>query len=156
MCIRDRIPADEPLCDNMVYSTPETVTVGLMTRPDIAEAIREIRAQSVRLGVSKQEVLPKLDLILSSYLAGLQDDGDIWGAKQQWFEEGEPGYSIGLSFEYPLGNRAAKALVEQQQFRLRKAMFEFRNTVESGITEVELAVREALSLIHISEPTRPY
>lgn len=137
------IPADEPLCDNMVYSTPETVTVGLMTRPDIAEAIREIRAQSVRLGVSKQEVLPKLDLILSSYLAGLQDDGDIWGAKQQWFEEGEPGYSIGLSFEYPLGNRAAKALVEQQQFRLRKAMFEFRNTVESGITEVELAVREA-------------
>jgi outer membrane protein TolC len=137
------IPADQPLCDNMVYSTPETVTVGLMTRPDIAEAIREIRAQSVRLGVSKQEMLPRLDLILSSYLAGLQDDGDIWGAKRQWFQEGEPGYSIGLSFEYPLGNRAAKALVEQQQFRLRKAMFEFRNTVESGITEVELAVREA-------------
>lgn len=137
------IPGDAPLCENMVYSTPETVTVGLLTRPDIARAIRKIRAQSVRLGVSKAEMLPKLDLILSSYLAGLEDKGDIWGARRKWFEEGEPGYSIGFKFEYPLGNRAARALVEQQQFRLRKAMFEFRNTVETGITEVELAVREA-------------
>ena len=137
------IPADAPLVQNLVYSTPETVTVGLMTRPDIAKSIREIRQQSVRLGVSRAELLPKLDLILSGYVAGLEDRGDIWESTRNWWQQGEPGYSVGFQFEYPLGNRAARALVEQQQFRLRKSFFEFRNTVETGITEIELAVREA-------------
>ncbi|MFK7819547.1 MAG: TolC family protein [Planctomycetaceae bacterium] len=137
------IPADVPMNDNLVYSTPETVTVGLLTRPDIAKAIREIRTNSVRLGVSRNEMLPKLDLILSGYLSGLEDRGDIWEAKRNWLQQGEPGYSVGFKFEYPLGNRAARALVEQQQFRLRKSLFEFKNTVETSITEIELAVREA-------------
>jgi outer membrane protein TolC len=137
------IPADVPMNDNLVYSTPETVTVGLLTRPDIAKAIREIRTNSVRLGVSKNEMLPKLDLILSGYLSGLEGQGDIWEAKRNWFQEGEPGYSIGFRFEYPLGNRAARAMVEQKQFRLRKSLYEFKNTVETSITEIELAVREA-------------
>lgn len=137
------LPADVPLCDKVEYSTPDTVSVGLLTRPDIAQAIREIRAQCVRLGVTKAEMLPKLDLVLSSYLAGLEGRGDIFESTRNWFQEGEPGYSIGFNFEYPLGNRAARAQYEQQQFRLRKAMHDFRNTVETGITEIELAVREA-------------
>ena len=137
------LPQDAPICEYVVYSTPELVTVGLMTRPDIARAIRQIRGQSVRLGVTKAEMLPKLDLILSTYLAGLEGNGDIWESQRNWFQQGEPGYSIGFSFEYPLGNRAAKAQFEQQRFRLQKAMLEFRNTVETGVTEVELAAREA-------------
>lgn len=137
------IPADMPLNENLVYSTPETVSVGLMTRPDIARAIRQIRTNSVRLGVSRNEMLPQLDLILSGYVAGLEGRGDIWESQRNWLQDGGPGYSVGFRFEYPLGNRAARATVEQHVFRLRKSMFEFQNTVETGITEIELAIREA-------------
>lgn len=137
------VPSDLPESKNLVYSTADTVTVGLMTRPDIARAIRRIRLQSVRLGVTRNEILPRLDLVLSSYLAGLKSRGDIWGSARQRVEEGEPGYSVGFNFEIPLGNRAARANMEQQQFRLKKAMYEFKDIVETSITEIELAVREA-------------
>ena len=137
------VPSDVPVSKNLVYPTADTVTVGLMTRPDIATAIRKIRLQSVRLGVTRNEILPQLDLVLNSYVAGLKGDGDILGSARRRLQEGEPGYSIGLNFEIPLGNRAAKANMEQQQFRLKKAMFDFKDTVETSITEIELAVREA-------------
>ena len=137
------IPAESPLSRRVDYSTADTVTVGLLTRPDIAAAIRNIRLQSVRYGVARNEILPKLDLILSTYWAGLRGDGNIWGSISQRTQDGDPGYGVGLNFEFPLGNRAAKATAEQQRFRMRKAMFEFRDQVETTITEIELAVREA-------------
>jgi outer membrane protein TolC len=48
-----------------------------------------------------------------------------------------------LEFEMPLGNRAATARLDRRQLELNRAAFDFKTTVETGLTEVELAVREA-------------
>ena len=120
----------------------EALQTALRNRPDVSRAIRDLRSSGVRLGVAKQDLLPKLDLVLNTYAAGLQGDSAIGRAFGAEFSRGRPGYSTGLVFEVPLGNRAASARLERRQWELAKAMNDFRTTVETGLTEVELTVRE--------------
>jgi outer membrane protein TolC len=88
-------------------------------------------------------MLPKLDLVLQTYVAGLAGGGNIAsGFGKQW-SDGRPGYTAGLRFDVPLGNRAAKARLERQTLELNRTALLFQTTVETGLTEVELAVRES-------------
>ena len=139
---RELIPADQPNSTHEPLSMGGSVTIALQNRPDIARSLRDIRAASVRQGVAKQNLLPRLDLLLGAYVAGLDGDYDVADSWRQQFTEGEPGYSIGLNFELPIGNRAAQARARRSQLQVYRAIQEFRSTVENGITEVELAVRE--------------
>jgi len=136
------IPVEMPIAHYVDVSMRGSLETALCYRPDIAQAVREIRSASVRLGVAKKELLPTLDLVVSSYLAGLDGDAQIGTAFGNQFGEGEPGYSLGLLFEVPIGNRSARAEFESRHAELRKAMFELQSTVEAGLTEVEVAVRE--------------
>jgi hypothetical protein len=101
-----------------------------------------MRLSSVQIGVSKSELLPKLDFIVTSYVAGLQGQSQIDQAFSDQFTVGRPGYTAGFEFEVPLGNRAAKAKMEQRQWELKRAISAFRVTVETSLTEVEIATRE--------------
>jgi outer membrane protein TolC len=101
-----------------------------------------MRVSSVQIGVSKSELLPKLDFIVKSYVAGLQAHSQIGPSINDQFAAGRPGYTAGFEFEVPLGNRAAKAKMEQRQWELKRAISAFRVTVETSLTEVEIATRE--------------
>jgi len=135
-------PAESPAAIASPIGLRETLETALVNRPDISRAIREMRASSVRIGVSKNELLPRLDFLVTSYVAGLQERTQIGDALGNQFNTGRPGYTIGLEFEVPLGNRAAKAKLEQRQWELKRAISAFRVTVETSLTEVEIANRE--------------
>jgi outer membrane protein TolC len=136
------IPRDAPAADSFEVSMQGSIQTALRNRPDIAWAIREMRVAGVRLGIAENELLPRLDLILSTYAAGLQGDSDIGQALADQFSTGEPGYSVGLTFELPLRRRAAKARLSRRQLQVQQALYEFRTAVETGKTEVEVAVRQ--------------
>lgn len=136
------IPCESPAMMPGATGLRESLQTALVNRPDISAAIRQMRAAGVKLGVSKSEMLPKLDFIVSSYVAGLQNETQVGDALGDQFRNGRPGYTIGLEFEVPLGNRAARARNEQRQWELTKAINSFRSTVESSLTEVEIANRE--------------
>jgi len=137
------IPEEAPLSMHIPVSMNESLLTAIAHRPDVKRAIKGMRAASVQLGIARKDILPKLDLVLSSYVFGLRGNSDLGRAYRQQFTEGGPGYSVGLFFEIPLGNRAAKARHERKQLQARKALLEFQATVESGMTDVELVVREA-------------
>lgn len=114
----------------------------LANRPDISEAIRRMRAAGVRLGVSRNELLPRLDFLVETYVADLAGSSNVYRAFQGQFADNRPGYTLGLEFEVPLGNRAAQARYEQRQWELKRAVNIFRATVEKSLTDVEIANRE--------------
>ncbi len=120
----------------------DSLQTALVNRPDISRAIREMRASGVRIGVSRSELLPKLDFIVTSYVAGLENRTQIADSIGNQFTDGRPGYTIGFEFEVPLGNRAARAKMEQRQWELKRAISSFRATVEASLTEVEITSRE--------------
>jgi len=136
------LPAELPMSKHLDVSLRGSIETAISHRPDVAAAIQKMKADSLRLGVAKNDMLPKLDFVLGTYVAGLRGSGEIDGAWRRQFEEGDPGYTVGLVFEYPLGNRAAKARAQRREWELSRSLKQFEATVETGMTEVELAVRE--------------
>lgn len=135
-------PVEAPAMMPLSPVLQESLNTALIHRPDISKAIRQMRASGVRLGVSRNEMLPKLDFLVRSYVAGLHGNDGISESLGNQFTEGRPGYTVGLEFEVPLGNRAARARVEQRQWELQRSINVFRATVEASLTEVEVANRE--------------
>lgn len=136
------VPIEAPHADHVPLSLTGSLQEALQHRPDISQAVHDLRAAGVRLGVSQNELLPKLDLVLTTYVAGLQGDSDISQAWVDQFTTARPGYTVGTLYEMPLGNRAAKARLNRRQWELTRSVYDFRTVVETGLTEVELAIRE--------------
>ena len=135
-------PQDRPLAFPVNISTREATITALDRRPDIAQALRRIQAVSARVGAAKNQVLPRLDMILSTYVAGLDDKTDTFGAFVNQFSDGRPSYAAGLLYEAPFGNRASRARLQRSRWELVRAMNEFQQTTDLAFTEVEIAVRE--------------
>ncbi|MHB8973953.1 MAG: TolC family protein [Pirellulaceae bacterium] len=140
--VREFAPADAPLTDELPVAIDQSLFTALQHRPDISSAIREIRASAVRLGVAKKDILPKLDFVASTYVAGLANQTDIGRSLSVQFDEGSPSYSVGLLFEVPFGRRAACAQEDRRRWEMYRAFSQFRLTVEEALTAVEVAVRE--------------
>lgn len=136
------LPVDQPLTGNLEMTVGDAISTALGHRPDISQAIRELRATTVRLGVAKNDLLPQLDLLVSTYVAGLNGNKDIYASYVNQFSDGRPGFSVGLQFEVPIGNRAARARHERRKWELTRALGQFRAVAESAMTDVEVSVRE--------------
>ena len=135
-------PADLPANTSINLRMSDGLTTALLNRADISQAIRSMRATTVRLGVAKNELLPQLDVFFKSYVAGLEGDSRLLRALENQFAEGRPSFTVGLQFEIPVGNRAARARFDRRQLELTRAVHEFRLAVEQSLTETELAIRE--------------
>ncbi|WP_246151750.1 TolC family protein [Rubripirellula reticaptiva] len=136
------LPSERPLVEAVTLSTRQATITALDNRTDIAESIRKVQATSAGVGVAKNQVLPRLDLILSTYVAGLDTNSNTFGAFENQFSTGRPSFAAGLLFERPVGNRAAEARLNRNRWELTRSIFEFQQAAETAFTEVEVAVRE--------------
>jgi outer membrane protein TolC len=135
-------PQDQPLAFPVQLSTRGATITALDNRADVAQAIRKIQAVSARVGAARNQVLPRLDMILSTYVAGLENKTDTFGAWANQVRDGRPSYAAGLQFEIPVGNRASRARLARNRWELTRSLFEFQQTTEVAFAEVEIAVRE--------------
>jgi outer membrane protein TolC len=152
---RELIPIERPQEQLATVDLQQSLITAVQYRPEINQVAHEIKAAGLRLNVSKHELMPVLNFILTSYVSGLQGDADIGGAFGDQFSEGRPTYSAGLLFEYPLGNRAAQARLKKRQLELRQITNQLALTtanvrldVETAVREIETAHREMISHSH--------
>ena len=132
------LPTTLPSQFAVSISICEELQRGLKNRPEIQRVISEIKSAALQQEIAENEILPQLNLVLSAYSAGLRGQSDIPGAVVDQFTTGEPGYGIGLSFEYPLKNRAARAAAFQRHFAVKKLQDEF----EAVVADVALNIRD--------------
>jgi outer membrane protein TolC len=137
------LPGELPASFYIPVSMRQSLMTALEHRPDIAQQLKNVRAAGLRLGMTEHELLPALDLVMGTYVAGLEGDSEVGRAWGNQFTEGEPGYSLGLMFEVPLGNRRARARHCRAQWEMQKTLHELQATAETAMGEVEAAVREA-------------
>lgn len=135
-------PQDQPLAMPVNVSMREATLTALDNRADIASSIRKIQAVSAKVGAARNQVLPRLDMILSTYVAGLDADSDTFGAFINQFSDGRPSYAAGLLFEVPIGNRASRARLARNRWEFTRTLHEFQQTTEATFADVEIAVRE--------------
>ena len=136
------IPVDVPSFDVMQVDLEHSVAQAIQQRPEVKQAIKQIKAASIRAGMAKHELMPVLNLITETYVAGLAAQGQVGQAWVNQFNQGEPGYSVGLQFEVPLGNRAAKARNERRALELKQLRDQYQVTLQTVQLEVKVAVRE--------------
>ena len=137
-------PTDMPSLEQVPLhiDLADVMSTALTNRPDISRSIRDLHAANVRLGVARNEVLPKLDMIVGTYIAGLDGDSDVFDAWTNQFTQGAPGFNVGFEYELPIGNRAAQARRARRQWEVTRSLHLFRQTVETSLTEVEVSARE--------------
>jgi outer membrane protein TolC len=130
----------------MAIDIPSSVEQAIQNRPEINQAMRQVQASGVRYNLSKNELLPTLNLVLETYTAGLRGNSNLNNAFTDQFGEGEPSYSVGLQYEFPFWNRAAQARYQRRRLELRQMEAQFRTTLETLKLEVEVASREVTTL----------
>jgi len=136
------VPVEHPQLARIPALTPDVFQTAVQHRPEIAAAMQRVRAAGIRAQMTKNELLPDLNMILETYVAGLRGQTDIPQAFVDQFSTGEPGYSVGLQYEMPVHNRAARARNQQRQLELRQMRNEFQLALETIRYEVEIAVRD--------------
>lgn len=136
------IPVDSPNSNDPGIDMHISMALALQHRPEVNQALKQIKAACVRLDMSKNEMLPALNLVTETYAAGLQDNGRVDQSLGRQFDTGGPSYAVGLQFEVPLGNRSGKARHLRRQLELRQLQNQYRTTLETLKLEVEVAIRE--------------
>ncbi|MEX2141893.1 MAG: TolC family protein [Pirellulales bacterium] len=139
---QELVPIQPPIETPQTVGLQDSLILALGNRPEIDLATRELRAARVRLCVSDHELMPVLNLILASYVNGLEGDAAIGKAFEDQFAAGRPSYSAGLLLEYPFGNRAAQARLKRRRLELRQLTNQLEATAANVRLEVETAVRE--------------
>ncbi len=132
------------------------VDQGLLLRPEIRQAELDIQREELEVVRTKNGLLPKLDLFItlgrSGYANSFGDsvsdlDGDSYDTE------------VGLTLNYPLGNRAAKARHARAQYtrqRAEKALNNLKQLVTLDIRIAFLEVNRTRRQIDASSATRRF
>ena len=136
------LPTDSPTFVSSSTDVSESVSIALQNRPEVLQAIKQIKAAGIRLNMSKNELLPLLNLVTQTHVSGLAAQGDAVVAFRRQFDTGAPSYGIGLQYEFPVGNRAAKARLRRRKIELRQISNQYSTTIETIRHEVSVGVRE--------------
>jgi outer membrane protein len=152
---QELIPMQPPLRAPLPLTLEDSLIVALQHRPEINQARTELKAAAIRQDVAKNELRPVLNLILTTYVSGLEGDVNIGRAMADQFSLGRPTYSTGAVFEMPLGNRAARAKFDRRKLEIVQLTSQLvavtltvRLEVEKAVREVKTAYRETLCQAH--------
>ena len=99
---------DLPVTEAYPIDRAVAIETGMRMRPEIAAQKIQIETVNLQVGVAKNQVLPRLDLLYQQQYSGAGDSTGLAWDEQNRFEALT--YQAGVSFEIPLGgNRAARA-----------------------------------------------
>ncbi len=136
------IPFETPSISLYETDLNTEIQAALQNRPEAKAAIKQVKAGSTRLGIARHELLPALNLVTQGFANGLRGDSDFGQAFTDQFSVGRPSYSVGLQYEFPVGNRLAKARLCRRQHELAQLQDEYARALQIITTEVDIAVRE--------------
>jgi outer membrane protein TolC len=139
------LPVEHPVVCDLDIPLENVVYTALENRPEIREAASRTRIAALQKDISLNEILPDLTMLLGTYVSGLEGESDIGQAWVEQFNNTTPGYSVGLEFEIPYRNRAAKSRLCQSQLQLKKLEQEYRQNVQQVIAESQIAWRRVKS-----------
>jgi len=127
------IPREPP---EMTKTYDNALATAMLHNPAIQEAQMRIRIAQINVEVARNQRMPRLDLIGSARAQGLS--GDISDAHKQVEDRDYTSYGVGVTFEYPLGNRQREAELTRRRLERRKAV----SILHSAADQVAAQVKE--------------
>ncbi|MEA3207026.1 MAG: hypothetical protein QOE70_83 [Chthoniobacter sp.] len=135
------IPADRLMLTAAPVDGQQAAQAALRNRPEITQAFLQLRAATIRENMAHNEIMPELNLVLQGSLGGLTDS-NIGNAYGRQYNEGGPGYGVGLVFSFPLENNIGRARLERRRLETRQQIGQIKTTIDTVLLEVKVSARE--------------
>jgi len=135
------IPATEPQLDAVQFDPEQMLELASAHNPIMQQARLAIEIAKINVDVAQRQQMPRLDLIASARGTGL-DRG--YGSAHEQLRGGDyVSYAVGITLEYPLGNRARLAELRRRRLERSKAYSALHNVSD----QVAFQVRERIRLV---------
>ncbi|HUT01968.1 MAG TPA: TolC family protein [Phycisphaerae bacterium] len=134
------VPTTPMIVEKVHVSAAEQLLTALRCNPLLEQARLAIAAAEISVSVAKNHTLPTLDLTASTELQGL--GGTVPKANDKLLRGDYASYSIGLMFDYPIGNRHQMANLKQRKLERTQAIVSMQNTADQLAVAVSERVRQ--------------
>jgi len=133
------IPVSEVSMETQTLEPTDVLEMAMRKNPVIQQARVGVEIADINIRVAENQKMPRLDLIASTRTQGLHKDED--GSHDRLKSGDFTGYAIGLSLEYPLGNRQREAEFLQRKLERRKAVATLQNVADQVATAAKEGLR---------------
>jgi hypothetical protein len=135
------IPDTAPALMTEELKQSEILGRAIKKNPVMQQARVAIAVAEINIRVAENQEMSRLDLIASSRLQGISHSQ---GLAQDNFNRGDyVSYAVGLSLEFPLGNRQREADLLRRRLERRKAV----STLQNLADQVAIQARKKIRLI---------
>ena len=121
--------------DPQLEGVGQHIKVAILMRPDLNQARLAVQRNELEVVKTKNGLLPKLDFFVSLGRTGYASS---FGGSVSDFSKGEGGLNVyaGLRFEFPIGNRAPKALYKRSTLELEQEDQALENMAQLAAQDV--------------------
>ena len=135
------IPTTAPQIEAIDFDQAELIDIALSNNPSVSQAQLAVKISDVNILVANRQKMPRLDLTASSSIQGLSEyrgkaDKKLWDGNYN-------SYAIGLTLEYPFGNRDRNAVLRQRKLEQSKAVSNLQNVSDQVATQIKERIRFA-------------
>jgi outer membrane protein TolC len=134
------VPTTPMVTEKLAVDPVDQMLTALTHNPQLEQARLGIAASEINVSVAKNQTLPKLDLSASAGIQDLAVHADR--ANREMLEGDYASYSIGLTMEYPIGNRGALASLRRSKFERTKAVVTMQNTADQIAVSIQERIRQ--------------
>ncbi len=134
------LPATEPVLQPIKFDPGELIGSAMLHRLELGQQQLRINSAGVAVRVADSNRLPQLNLVGRIGFSGLESSFDEAVSRQMEFNH--ISYALGLQFEWPLGNREARAIWQRSLLQRQQAVAQYQSLVDQVALEVVQAHRE--------------
>jgi len=137
----DILPVSEPSRELEMPEESKLLELALNKNPVVQQARLGTEIADINIRVAENQDMPRLDLTASARTQGLAKGPE--NAQDKLTNGDYVSYGVGLSLEYPLGNRQREAELIQRRFERRQAFTILHNVADQAAQLVRERVRRA-------------
>jgi len=137
--VTDIVPSDKADRATIVMIEEDAINKAISIRPEFDELKGQLQSYELQAAVARSQTLPSLNLISSVALTGLDKDYDRNNERLGSFDY--PAWSVGVQFDYPLGNQAAESDYVKSRLKVEQVKVQLENLRSTIENEVKIAIR---------------
>ncbi len=134
------LPASAPLEQPVMFDLQDQISTAMLNRPELGQQQLRVDSTTTIIDVARNNLLPKLDLVGSIAAQGV--NGNFSGAFKNQNDFDYLSYTVGIQFEIPIGNRAARAAYRRSLRQRQQAVWSYGARVSQVALDVKTALRE--------------
>jgi outer membrane protein len=140
------LPSTDPELQPMAMPLDEAERTALRERPELKASTAQAQARRILEGEAENRALPQLDATMA-YTGGSASHDRLNPVLTDWSDGRYPGYYAGLQLRIPIGNRAARGVLQRRRAERLEADLDQRLLRQTILLEV----RQNYSTLKASE-----